>query len=223
MEKAGITATPLAYTNEASWAESDTTQEQLEYNPERDRAGPLVISFALNRIEDSASETQETETTEEETSDNSTETNSEEITSDSVNESSNNPEETTANSDTLETEDQIEETTSNSESQTVNQSSDQEEKTLPEASLEARIVVFGDSDFATNGLLVQQLNGDMFLNSIDWLANRDRSSLALRPKEETNRRINLSPQQAAILSRTAIGIVPLFGLILAISSWLRRR
>jgi ABC-type uncharacterized transport system involved in gliding motility auxiliary subunit len=223
MEKAGITATPLAYTNEASWAESDTTQEQLEYNPERDRAGPLVISFALNRIEDSASETQETETTEEETSDNSTETNSEEITSDSVNESSNNPEETTANSDTLETEDQIEETTSNSESQTVNQSSDQEEKTLPEASLEARIVVFGDSDFATNGLLVQQLNGDMFLNSIDWLANRDRSSLALRPKEETNRRINLSPQQAAILSRTAIGIIPLFGLIFAIISWLRRR
>lgn len=214
VEKAGITATPLAYTSEASWAESDTTQEQLEYNPERDRAGPLVISFALDREEDSASET-----TEEEPSDNSEETNSEEITSDSVNESSNNPEETKTDSDNLETEDQIEETTSG----TVNESLDNKEKTLPKPNPEARIVVFGDSDFATNGLLVQQLNGDMFLNAVDWLANRDRSSLALRPKEETNRRINLSPQQAAILSRTAIGIVPLFGLILAIISWLRRR
>jgi len=214
VEKAGITATPLAYTSEASWAESDTTQEQLEYNPERDRAGPLVISFALDREEDSASET-----TEEEPSDNSEETNSEEITSDSVNESSNNPEETKTDSDNLETEDQIEETTSD----TVNESLDNKEKTLPKPSPEARIVVFGDSDFATNGLLVQQLNGDMFLNAVDWLANRDSSSLALRPKEETNRRINLSPQQAAILSRTAIGIVPLFGLILAIISWLRRR
>ncbi|MDR9404883.1 MAG: Gldg family protein [Halothece sp. Uz-M2-17] len=218
VEKEGITATPLAYTNEASWAESDTTQEQLEYNPERDRAGPLVISFALDHIEDSSSETQQEETSD---SNNSEETNAEE--KETENESSVNTEETTTDSD------HTEETTSNSDSETINESSENteetesEEKTFPKPSPEARIVVFGDSDFATNGLFVQQLNGDMFLNSVDWLANSETPSLALRPKEETNRRINLTPQQAAILSRTAVGIVPLVGLILAMISWLRRR
>ena len=189
LETEGITATPLAYTSEASWAESDTTQEQVEYNPERDRAGPLVVSFALNQEE-------ETETTEAKTpdsnADHSEETHSE--SEETVNESSDNPEATAS-----------------------------EEKTFPKPSPDARMVIFGDSDFATNGLFTQQLNGDMFLNAVDWLANPDTSSLALRPKEETNRRINLTPQQAAILSRTAIGIVPLIGLILAIISWLRRR
>ncbi|AFZ44530.1 ABC-type uncharacterized transport system [Halothece sp. PCC 7418] len=231
LEKEGITATALAYTNEASWAESDTTQEQLEYNPERDRAGPLVISFALDSIEDSSSDTseEETETTEEETSDsnNSGETNSED--KETANESSDNTEETITDSDNAEADNQTEETTTDSESETVNESSDNteetdsEETTFPKPSPDARMVVFGDSDFATNGLFIQQLNGDMFLNSVDWLANSDTLSLALRPKEETNRRINLTPQQAAILSRSAIGIVPLFGLILAMISWLRRR
>jgi len=218
VEKEGITATPLAYTSEASWAESDTTQEQLEYNPERDRAGPLVISFALDRVEASSSQSEEEteaspdqaeETPETEASPNQTEETPETAT------------ETEASpNQTEETPETATETSSNGE-ETPDTAS--EETTSPEPSSEARVVVFGDSDFATNGLFVEQLNGDMFLNAIDWLANSDTAALALRPKEETNRRINLSPQQAAILSRTAIGIVPLLGLILALISWLRRR
>jgi len=195
VEKEGITATPLAYTSEESWAESDTTEEELAYNPERDRAGPLVISFALDRVEASSSQTQ--------------------------------PEEETPDAEA--SPDQTEEMPSNAEGETTNnieetpEATASEEIASPQPSPDSRVVVFGDSDFARNGLFVQQLNGDMFLNAVDWLANRDTAALALRPKEETNRRINLSPQQAAILSRIAIGIVPLFGLILAIISWLRRR
>lgn len=197
VEKEGIAATPLAYTSEASWAESDTTQEELEYDPERDRAGPLVISFALDRVEASSSQ-------------NPPEAETEEL------------------PDPSDEETQTGETPSNAEAETTNNIGEtpdtaSEEIASPQPSPESRLVVFGDSDFATNGLFMQQLNGDMFLNAVDWLANRDTTALALRPKEETNRRINLSPQQAAILSRIAIGIVPLFGLILAIISWLRRR
>jgi len=203
VEKEGIAATALAYTSEESWAESDTTQEELAYNPERDRAGPLVISFALDRVEASSSETQPEEDTEA---------------------SSDRP-----NQETPEAEPQTEETPANAEREATNNIEETPEDTAseeiasPQPSPDSRVVVFGDSDFARNGLFVQQLNGDMFLNAVDWLANRDTAALALRPKEETNRRINLGPQQAAILSRIAIGIVPLFGLILAIISWLRRR
>ncbi len=203
VEKEGITATPLAYTSEESWAESDTTQEQLEYNPERDRAGPLVISFALDRVEASSSEMQSEEETE--------------VSPD------------LRDQEMPEAEPQTEEMPSNAEAEATNpieetpEDTASEEIASPQPSPDSRVVVFGDSDFARNGLFMQQLNGDMFLNSVDWLANRDTAALALRPKEETNRRINLSPQQAAILSRIAIGIVPLFGLILAIISWLRRR
>jgi len=203
VEKEGITATSLAYTSEESWAESDTTQEQLEYNPERDRAGPLVISFALDRVEASSSEMQSEEETE--------------VSPD------------LPDQEMPEAEPQTEEMPSNAEGEATNpieetpEDTASEEIASPQPSPDSRVVVFGDSDFARNGLFMQQLNGDMFLNSVDWLANRDTAALALRPKEETNRRINLSPQQAAILSRIAIGIVPLFGLILAIISWLRRR
>ncbi|NBD17661.1 MAG: ABC transporter [Cyanobacteria bacterium] len=203
VEKEGIAATALAYTSEESWAESDTTQEELAYNPERDRAGPLVISFALDRVEASSSEMQ----TEEET----------EVSPD------------LPDQEMPEAEPQTEEMPANAEGEATNpieetpEDTASEEIASPQPSPDSRVVVFGDSDFARNGLFMQQLNGDMFLNSVDWLANRDTAALALRPKEETNRRINLSPQQAAILSRIAIGIVPLFGLILAIISWLRRR
>ncbi|MEM9246104.1 MAG: Gldg family protein, partial [Cyanobacteria bacterium P01_F01_bin.153] len=48
---------------------------------------------------------------------------------------------------------------------------------------EGRLVVFGTSTFIADGLFTQQLNGDVFLNSVSWLSDRDESSLALRPRE----------------------------------------
>ena len=248
VEKEGIEATPLAYTNEESWAESDTTQEQLQYNPERDRAGPLVLSFALDHIETSPpqEETEETspdpdsppeEETNETSSDPSSETNPEENTNETSSDPDSPPEEETAEtspdptSPTNPEEDTNETSPTSDQSSETNPDSPPEEdtaeeenaETSPQPSPDSRLVIFGDSDFAKNGLFIQQLNGDMFLNSIDWLVNSKDTSLALRPKEETNRRINLTPQQVVILSRTAIGIVPLFGLILAIITWLRWR
>ena len=254
-EKPRIEATPLAYTNEKTWAESDTSAEQVQYNPERDRAGPLVIGFAFNAMEileessQNTTEEAEKETSPESNSDDSSQEISEEDADNSSPNTTEAAEEETSpesnsddssqeiseedadNSSPNTTEAAEEETSPESNSDDSSQEISEEEKTendsnankMSQLNENSRVVIFGDSDFATNGLFIQQLNGDMFLNSIDWLANRDDTSLALRPKEETNRRINLTPQQVAILSRTAMGIVPLFGLILAIISWLRRR
>lgn len=190
VETEGVKGTPLAFSNKESWAESNLTQENLEYNAERDRAGPLVLSFALDRIEGSPNQSSQNQ---------SSDANSQEPSS----------QDTEGN-----------QAENNSETDADNETNEQTSLT---PSKESRIVIFGDSDFAKNGLFVQQLNGDIFLNSIDWLTNRGEASLALRPKEQTNRRINLDSKQAAILSRTAMGIVPLIGLILAIITWLRRR
>lgn len=238
----GIEATPLAITNEESWAESEITQEQLEYNPERDRAGPLVLAFALERTEITDAEAEETPAEETETippSESTEPSNDDETTENSLDntdesnqegeiippsertESSlENPEET---EETANQEEDLEETEEITEDSPDNNDEDIETE-IPEPSLDSKVVIFGNSEFAKNGLFIQQLNGDIFLNSVDWLVNSDDEvSLGLRPTEETNRRINLTTQQANILRNVAMLVVPLFGVVLAIISWLRRR
>ena len=46
----------------------------------------------------------------------------------------------------------------------------------------ARIVVFGDSDFASNNYLNLSGNRDLFLNTVSWLAEEE-NLIAIRPKE----------------------------------------
>ncbi len=88
---------------------------------------------------------------------------------------------------------------------------------------ESRLVVIGNSTFATDGSFEQQLNGDVFLNSVSWLSNQDEQLLSIRPKSAKNRRINLKPEQANILGLTALALVPLIGFGTAVLLWWQRR
>ncbi|MDF5725594.1 MAG: Gldg family protein [Rhizonema sp. PD37] len=88
---------------------------------------------------------------------------------------------------------------------------------------ESRMVVIGNSDFATDGLFEQQLNGDVFLNSVTWLSQQDQQPLSIRPKEANNRRINLTTAQANLLTSLSLIVLPLLGLVAAIVLWWRRR
>jgi ABC-type uncharacterized transport system involved in gliding motility auxiliary subunit len=88
---------------------------------------------------------------------------------------------------------------------------------------EARLVVVGNSEFATNGLFEQQLNGDVFLNSVSWLSNQNQQLLSIRPKEAKNRRINLTQQQVTILWWTPLIFVPLIGFSASVLLWWLRR
>lgn len=89
--------------------------------------------------------------------------------------------------------------------------------------VEARLVVLGNSDFATDGLFDQQLNGDVFLNSVSWLSKQDQQPLSIRPKEAKNRRINMTPQQANLLALTSLLLVPFIGFGTAALLWWQRR
>jgi ABC-type uncharacterized transport system involved in gliding motility auxiliary subunit len=91
-------------------------------------------------------------------------------------------------------------------------------------SAQSRLVVIGNSDFITNNQFSQQLNGDVFINSISWLSKQESAAqLSVRPKEAKNRRINLQAAQASILSWTALGIIPLIGFVSAVVLWWLRR
>ncbi|MEH2419935.1 MAG: Gldg family protein [Nostoc sp.] len=88
---------------------------------------------------------------------------------------------------------------------------------------ESRLVVFGNSNFATDGLFQQQLNGDVFLNSVTWLSQQDQQPLSIRPKEPKNRRITLTTTQANLLILSSLFVLPLIGLAVAIIIWWKRR
>jgi ABC-type uncharacterized transport system involved in gliding motility auxiliary subunit len=98
------------------------------------------------------------------------------------------------------------------------------EETEPEEEgKESRLVVIGNSSFATNGLFSQQLNGDVFTNSIIWLSQREGEVLSISPKDPTNRRIQLQAAQARWVIWLSLIILPLTGFGLGGFIWWKRR
>ena len=87
----------------------------------------------------------------------------------------------------------------------------------------SRMVIFGSSTFASNGWFEQQLNGDIFLNSINWLIGENKEDLSILPRELTNRRFDLSPIKAQLIIWMAMIIMPLLALIMAGIIWWKRR
>lgn len=93
----------------------------------------------------------------------------------------------------------------------------------PPPAEEARLVIIGNSRFATDGAFEQQLNGDIFLNAVGWIGQEGDATLSIRPKTVTNRRILMTAQQAWGLGLFSLLILPLTGLALAVVMALRRR
>ncbi len=54
-----------------------------------------------------------------------------------------------------------------------------------------RLIVFGDSDFATNQFAQGLGNLDLFVNSVNWLTN-DPNLISIRPKPADNRQMFLT-------------------------------
>jgi ABC-type uncharacterized transport system involved in gliding motility auxiliary subunit len=88
---------------------------------------------------------------------------------------------------------------------------------------DSRLVVIGNSRFATDRMFSQYLNGDVFLNSVNWLSKIDNPVLSIRPKEVTNRRFVMTFRQQLALVLLALVVFPLLGLIAAGTLWAKRR
>ena len=60
---------------------------------------------------------------------------------------------------------------------------------------ETRIVVFGDSDFVANGYLGIPGNKDLFLNTVNWLAQQE-NLISIRPRDPEDRRCHADGRTA---------------------------
>ena len=87
----------------------------------------------------------------------------------------------------------------------------------------ARLVVIGDSDFATDTYFDQYGNGDFLINSIDWAASQD-NLINLTPKN-TTQRIMLPPTRTSIGLVLLVSVFILPGLVVVsgVTTWLQRR
>ena len=86
----------------------------------------------------------------------------------------------------------------------------------------ARIVVVGDSDFATNAAIRFSGNRDFFVNIIDWLARRE-SLISIRPKAEKGENLVVTQRTGNIYFFLTMVILPLIVGIIGAVVWFSRR
>ncbi|MEM9568695.1 MAG: hypothetical protein AAF974_10350, partial [Cyanobacteria bacterium P01_E01_bin.34] len=91
-----------------------------------------------------------------------------------------------------------------------------------DAQAESRLVVIGNSQFVADGNFTELGNGDLFLNSINWLSNRT-EAITIRPKSPTNRRFTIGPAGLQWLRLLTVVLLPASALSLGAAQWWRRR
>ena len=107
---------------------------------------------------------------------------------------------------------------SNADDEETSPEDDEADATPPET----RLVVIGDSDFATNGVVGIQGNRDMFLNTVNWLAQQE-DLISIRAREPEDRRLTLTADGQRRLFWLSLFLVPGFVLGSGVYTWWRRR
>ena len=87
---------------------------------------------------------------------------------------------------------------------------------------ETRVVVFGDSDFATNAYAGVPGNPNLFANAVSWLAQQE-NLIAIRPKEAQDRRVTMTPRQQTLALLSSILLIPAAVFAAGIFTLWRRR
>ena len=87
---------------------------------------------------------------------------------------------------------------------------------------EARLVVIGNSEFASNGVFKFQRNSDLFLNSVNWLAEEE-DLISIRPKSVTNRSVVMTESQQRTFFLLSVVFMPLAVIGSGIYIWWKRR
>ena len=85
----------------------------------------------------------------------------------------------------------------------------------------SKMVVFGDSDFVSNGSMVGG-NADLFMSSLNWLLDRE-ELIAIAPKPVEEVRLSLSRRQLRKLFWINVAGMPAFAMGLGLLVWLVRR
>jgi ABC-type uncharacterized transport system involved in gliding motility auxiliary subunit len=81
---------------------------------------------------------------------------------------------------------------------------------------ESRFVTIGDSDFAANYAVRIQGNEDLFVNTINWLAQQE-SLISIRPKAPSDSHLTITARQANAVLWMSLLVVP--GLVFGTGVW----
>lgn len=85
-----------------------------------------------------------------------------------------------------------------------------------------RLVVFGDSDFATNEFLDALRNRDLFVNSVNWLAG-DVGRITVRPNVSRASSFQMSTEEFRLIQYLSLFVVPEAIAIVGVFTWWLRR
>jgi ABC-type uncharacterized transport system involved in gliding motility auxiliary subunit len=92
----------------------------------------------------------------------------------------------------------------------------------PETGIKSRIVVIGDSDFATNSFFHILGNGTLFLNTVNYLAAQE-NLIGLEPRTYDLPRVDLTNRQMKGTFFLSIILIPALMAVVGIAVWWRRR
>lgn len=87
---------------------------------------------------------------------------------------------------------------------------------------EAKLVIFGDSDFARNRFFFSSDNADLFLNSVNWLAD-DYDLISIRPKLLPFRELVVNSRERDFIKWSSWFLPPSVMILLGGLVWWRRR
>jgi len=97
---------------------------------------------------------------------------------------------------------------------------------VEEHTMGGRLVVFGDTDFVTNGVLSSAGgefgNAEFFMNTINWLTEED-YLIAIRPKQVESRQMILASPQLRLILYSSVILLPLAVLAMGIATWWANR
>ena len=100
--------------------------------------------------------------------------------------------------------------------------SDPVSPTSAEGTKVTSLVVFGDSDFASNKFYFAFSNGDFFINAVDWLAQRY-DLISIRAKPQVFRQLIITQQEFDFIRYSSWFLLPTGILMLAGLAWWRQR
>ena len=87
---------------------------------------------------------------------------------------------------------------------------------------DARLVVFGDADFASNELIESYRNRDLFLNSVNWLLG-DVEAISIRPARSRASRTVLTNQDLDRIRSLSLFVLPEAIAVAGVLVWWSRR
>ena len=94
-------------------------------------------------------------------------------------------------------------------------------KDAPEGK-KTRLIVFGDSDFAMNANFSNQGNGNLFVNTVKWLA-RDENFISIKTKSPSDRPLTMTESGGRTVALIVMILFPGSVLVAGIFVWARRR